>query len=142
MWRLSMKWRAAVDRAVAPFGLTHAQYVMLATLYGMSLRGARPSQRQLADATGLEPVYVSRLAGALESALLIQRNSAPDDPRALEVTLTRQGEDVIISAIAAVHVLHGELLAAIGGPSSAKNRRFRTTLQALLRGHSKGDFES
>ena len=25
VWRLSMKWRVAVDRAVAPLGLTHAQ---------------------------------------------------------------------------------------------------------------------
>jgi hypothetical protein len=51
VWRLSMKWRAAVDRAVASIGLTHAQYVLLATLYGMSLAGARPSQRELAVAT-------------------------------------------------------------------------------------------
>ena len=35
VWRLSMKWRAAVDRALAPLGLTHAQYVLLASLYGM-----------------------------------------------------------------------------------------------------------
>jgi MarR family transcriptional regulator, organic hydroperoxide resistance regulator len=27
VWRLSMKWRAVVDRAVASLGLTHAQFV-------------------------------------------------------------------------------------------------------------------
>ena len=32
VWRLSMKWRVAMDRAVAPLGLTHAQYVVLASL--------------------------------------------------------------------------------------------------------------
>ena len=32
VWRLSMKWRAAVDRAVADLGLTHAQYSVLASL--------------------------------------------------------------------------------------------------------------
>ena len=32
VWRLSMKWRVAVDRAVAPLGLTHAQYVVLSSL--------------------------------------------------------------------------------------------------------------
>ncbi|GHI03432.1 hypothetical protein Scel_17530 [Streptomyces cellostaticus] len=35
VWRLSMKWRVAVDRAVAPLGLTHAQYSLVASLYGM-----------------------------------------------------------------------------------------------------------
>src|SRR5437667_225541 len=64
VWRLSMRWRAAVDRAVAPLGLTHAQFVVLASLYGLACRGTRPSQRELADFTGLEPVYVSRLAKA------------------------------------------------------------------------------
>src|SRR5215472_1006328 len=101
VWRLSMKWRAAVDRTVAPFGLTHAQYVLLATLYGLSLRGARPSQRQLAEATGLEPVYVSRLARALEHSQLITRKEATD-PRAVEITLTPRGEQVVVDAVATV----------------------------------------
>lgn len=64
VWRLSMKWRVAVDRAVAPLGLTHAQYSLVASLYGMHRTGLRPSQRQLADHTGLEPLYVSKLARA------------------------------------------------------------------------------
>lgn len=138
VWRLSTRWRSAVDRVVAPLGLTHAQYVLLATLHGMSLRGARPSQRQLADATGLEPVYISRLARALEDSGLIQRTGAAADPRAVEITLTRHGEDVVIPAIAAVRQLHDELLEPIGGPRSAEHRRFRRLLQALLREPSRG----
>ena len=137
-----MKWRAAVDRAVATFGLTHAQYVLLATLYSLSLAGMRPSQRELADATGLEPVYVSRLARALEEGGLIQREQALADPRAVEITLTARGEETVIQAIAAVRQLHDELLEPIGGPGSSQNRRFRSTLRALLRENSKGEPQS
>ena|SRR5215831_3587244 len=138
VWRLSMKWRAAVDRAVAPFGLTHAQYVLLATLYGLSLRGARPKQRELAEATGLEPVYVSRLARALEDSHLIVRTEAAADPRAVEITLTPQGEQVIVLAVDAVRRLHEELLEPIGGQQSPDGRRFRGMLRALLRESSEG----
>ena len=138
VWRLSTQWRNTVDRTVAPFGLTHAQYVLLATLYGASLRGVRPSQRQLADATGLEPVYVSRLARALEGGGLIHRAGAAD-PRAVEITVTPLGEEVVIPAIAAVRQLHDELLEPIGGPRSADHRRFRSFLQSLLREPSKGE---
>ncbi len=138
VWRLSTRWRAAVDRTVAPFGLTHAQYVLLATLYGLSLRGARPSQRQLADAAGLEPVYVSRLARALDDNGLILRAGAVADPRAVEITLTRRGKDVVVPAIAAVRRLHDGLLKPIGGPRGAEHRRFRSFLQALLRESSRG----
>jgi DNA-binding MarR family transcriptional regulator len=131
-----MKWRTAVNRAVAPFGLTHAQYVLLASLYGLSLAGQRPSQRELAEATGLEPVYVSRLARALEDGGLIERAEAPADPRAVAITLTRRGEETVIQAIAAVRKLHDDLLEPIGGARSAQNHRFRTILQTLLREHT------
>jgi MarR family transcriptional regulator, organic hydroperoxide resistance regulator len=47
IWRLSMRWRAAMDRALAPLGLTQAQYAVLAPLYGVSLDGAPPSQREV-----------------------------------------------------------------------------------------------
>jgi DNA-binding MarR family transcriptional regulator len=139
VWRLSMKWRAAVDRAVAPLGLTHAQFVVLASLYGLSRRGTRPSQRELADFTGLEPVYISRLARALESSGMINRTDDPHDPRAVELTLTDHGIEIAVHAVAAVRALHDELLEPIGGLDSARNRELVATLQALLREHPQGE---
>jgi len=139
VWRLAMHWRAAVDRAVAPFDLTHAQYVLLATLYGLSLAHDRPSQRELAEATGLEPAYVSRLARSLEAHNLIERTEAPADTRAVEVKLTPRGEAVVVQAIAAVRDLHDHLLEPIGGTRSRENRQFRRTLSALLREPSEGE---
>jgi DNA-binding MarR family transcriptional regulator len=132
VWRLSMKWRAAVDRAVASLGLTHAQYVLLASLYSLSQTGARPSQRQLADFTGLEPVYVSRLARALQTGGMIDRTDDPRDPRAVELTLTPHGLDVVGPAITAVRELHDVLLAPLGGVDSPGNRTLVDTLHALL----------
>jgi DNA-binding MarR family transcriptional regulator len=113
--------------------------VLLATLYGLSLHGTRPSQRQLADATGLEPVYISRLARALEDRGLIHREGAATDPRAVEISMTALGEKVVIPAIAAVRQLHDELLEPIGGPRGADHRRFRKFLLALLREPSRGE---
>jgi DNA-binding MarR family transcriptional regulator len=127
-----MRWRATVDRGVAPLGLTHAQYVLLASLFGLSLAGGRPSQRELADSAGLEPVYVSRLARALEDGGMIARTTDPIDPRAVEVTLTEHGRDVVVQAIAVVRDLHDVLLEPIGGVDGARNRRLVATLHALL----------
>jgi MarR family transcriptional regulator, organic hydroperoxide resistance regulator len=79
IWRVSMRWRAATDRALAPVGLTHAQYSVLAPLLGMSASGARPSQRELADFTGLDPVYVSKLVRALEREGFLTRSVKVSD---------------------------------------------------------------
>lgn len=77
VWRLSMKWRASVDAAVAPLGLTHAQYVVLASLRGLAHSGKQPSQRELADHAGLDAIYMSKLARRLEVDGLIQRVRDP-----------------------------------------------------------------
>lgn len=132
IWRLSMKWRAAVDREVASLGLTHAQYSLLASLSGLSRSGTRPSQRQLADATGLEPIYVSKLARALEKSGLIERPADPADPRAVRLTLTERGRHVVTEAIDRVHALFAEQLAPIGGPGGGPERALRDTLHTLL----------
>jgi len=132
VWRLSTKWRVAVDRAVAPLGLTHAQYSLVASLYGMRRAGERPSQRRLADHTGLEALYVSKLARALESAGLIERTRDPGDPRAVQLALTEQGEDVTRRAITVVQGLLERLLEPLGGLDSARTRTFAAELATLL----------
>ncbi|MFE6199895.1 MarR family winged helix-turn-helix transcriptional regulator [Streptomyces sp. NPDC057838] len=132
VWRLSMKWRVAVDRAVAPLGLTHAQYSLVASLYGMRRAGERPSQRRLADHTGLEALYVSKLARALESAGLLERTRDPRDPRAVQLALTERGEEVIRQAIDVVHGLLQQLLDPLGGLGSARTGQFTRDLTALL----------
>lgn len=132
VWRLSMKWRVAVDRAVAPLGLTHAQYSLVASLYGMHRAGRRPSQRQLADHTGLEALYVSKLARALETAGLLERTRDPRDPRAVQLALTEQGRDVARRAIEVVQGLLRQLLEPLGGLDGARAREFTRDLTILL----------
>ena len=132
VWRLSMKWRAAVDRAVAPLGLTHAQYSMLASLYGMARSDRQPSQRELADFTGLEPLYVSKLARALEQSGLVKRTENPTDSRAVVLTLTSKGTKVVQQAIAIVADLVDELTAPLGGQKGNETRALVATLQTLL----------
>ena len=137
VWRLSMKWRAAVDRAVAPLGLTHAQYSVLASLYGMNRRGVFPSQRQLAEHTGLEPIYVSKLARTLERAGLLERPESPSDSRAVQLALTPAGRGTATAAIGVVAELLQRLLAPLGGPHSRRTARFVADLDDLLAGHLK-----
>ncbi|MEV8390179.1 MULTISPECIES: MarR family transcriptional regulator [unclassified Streptomyces] len=132
VWRLANKWRVAVDRAVAPLGLTHAQYVVVASLRGMQRGGERPSQRRLADHTGLEALYVSKLARALESAGLIERTRDPRDPRAVQLALTEQGQAVTRQAVAVVQELLQQLLEPLGGLDAPRARAFADELTTLL----------
>lgn len=132
VWRLSMKWRVAVDRALTPLGLTHAQYSLLSSLLGLRERGLRPSQRELADHTGLEPLYVSKLARTLEAGGLIERVPDPDDSRAVQLSLTADGHAVTLRAIDIVRQLMGQLLTPLGGLDGRRTSTFVRELTALL----------
>ena len=133
VWQLAMRWRSAVDRAVAPLGLTHAQYVALASLRGLTARGEKPSQRRLAGWTGLGTIYVSKLVRALEAEGLIERAPDPSDARAVQITLTERGRDVADRAIPIVLALDRDLTVVLGGPGSEGLGAFGDALRTLLR---------
>ena len=132
VWRLSMRWRAAVDRAVAPLRLTHAQYALLASLFAIERSGHAPSQRELADQTGLDAIFVSKLSRTLERSGLIVRAEDPLDSRAVRLRLTDNGQTTVRRAIGVVHDLLDELTEPLGGLDSARTRSFVDDLLALL----------
>jgi DNA-binding MarR family transcriptional regulator len=123
-----MKWRVAVDRALDPLGLTHAQYVVLASLLGLD----RPSQRELADYTGLEPLYVSKLARSLEASGLISRTRDSADTRTVRLELTARGRSTVEPAVALVGALLDRLLTPLGGRSDDRTAALSRDLTALL----------
>ncbi|MEV6210573.1 MarR family transcriptional regulator [Kitasatospora sp. NPDC051914] len=132
VWRLAMKWRVAVDRALAPLGLTHAQYALLASLYGVQRSGLQPSQRELADRTGLEALYVSKLARTLEADGLLAREKDPADSRAVRLSLTTTGRETTRRAVALVQQLLEQLLAPLGGLDGARTDVLVRELTTLL----------
>lgn len=139
MWFLSLRWRAALDRAVAPLGLTQAQYTALATLWGLTRGGERPSQRRLAEATELGPIYVSKLVRTLERKGLVARSPDPTDARAVRLELTSEGARVVGEAITVVRALEGDLTAVLGGPTSAEVKALKHTLKTLLQAAPRPD---
>ncbi|OZM81897.1 MarR family transcriptional regulator [Pseudonocardia sp. MH-G8] len=132
VWRLATKWRSAVDRALAPLGLTHAQYVLLAALHGLERAGRQPTQRELADETGLEALYVSKLARTLEANGLITRRRDAHDTRAVRLILTDHGRASAPPAMRTVQELLERLLAPIGGRDGARATALVRELGVLL----------
>src|SRR5919197_3462102 len=133
IWHLSMKWRAALDRELAPLGLTSAQYALLASLYGLTQGGGHPSQRELADFSGLDSMYVSKLVRVLERADLVERARNPADTRAVALTITARGAQIVTAARAKVLRLEEQRLAVLGGRSSQQSAMLREALGVLLR---------
>jgi DNA-binding MarR family transcriptional regulator len=133
VWHLSTRWRVALDRALGPLGLTASRYAVLASLYGLTRDGAPPSQRQLADFSGFDPMYVSKLIRALEREGLVERTANPVDPRAVQLAVTEQGAERMAAGRRVVLELEEQRLAPLGGRSSERSAEFTRTLHELLR---------
>lgn len=132
VWRLATEWRAAMDRVLEPAGLTQAQYTVLAPLHAMSRDGHRPSQRQVADATGIDAVYISRLVRTLERGGFVARAVNAADSRAVELAVTEQGRAALQKATRAVYELRDRLTAPLGGNDGARTAELAATLRELL----------
>jgi len=132
VWHLAMRWRNEVDRAISSLGLTHAQYSTLASLHSLTKRGMAPSQKELADYTGLQPIYISKLVRTLETAGYLVREPHRKDSRAVALALSDRGLKVVVEARAIVRELDSRLTEPLGGPDGERTRLLAATLRELL----------
>jgi MarR family transcriptional regulator, organic hydroperoxide resistance regulator len=133
VWHLSLRWQAQLSEALGPLGIKPAEYAVLAHLHRLSESDVKPNQRELADASALEPMYVSKLARSLERLRLVTRVQHPHDPRAIQLSLTRRGVSAATKGRRIASELDRQRLAAFGGPSSEQAGQLKASLQVLLR---------
>ena len=97
-WRAFLNAHARVTRAIgrelAEAGLPDlAWYDLLWTLYRRPGRSLRV--KELADEVVLSPTAMSRFVDRVEAAGCVRRESDPEDRRALQVTLTDEGVELL-----------------------------------------------
>jgi DNA-binding MarR family transcriptional regulator len=129
---LALRWNAQLGEELKPLGITPPGYAVLAHLRVLTTSGTTPNQRELADASHLEPMHVSKLARALEQAGLVTRARNPADPREFGLTITEHGDRTLNRARQIAATLEHQRLAAVGGPSSDQATQLKTSLVLLL----------
>jgi DNA-binding MarR family transcriptional regulator len=77
-------------------------------------------------------MYVSKLVRAMEHNGLIERGDDPDDSRAVRLSLTDLGIEVLTEARRIVTALDEHMLAPLDGPASRNTARLHDQLLALL----------
>ncbi|WP_249020018.1 MarR family winged helix-turn-helix transcriptional regulator [Conexibacter sp. S30A1] len=102
LWRLTLSWQRAITSALAPTGLTHVQFVLLACTWWLTDQGDAPNQLQLAHQAGTDPKMTSQVLRKLEAKGLLTREIDPADTRARRLRLTAQGVGLALRAITIV----------------------------------------
>jgi DNA-binding MarR family transcriptional regulator len=128
IYRAAKQAGDAQERAYARFGITRADFDVLATLR----RAGNPdglSPGRLTSALMLTSGGMTSRLDRLERAGLVARRPDPEDRRALLVTLTPAGRDLIDEAVVAGLAVQQQLL---GDLPADKQRRVNDLLRELL----------
>ncbi len=113
LWQVTNRWQAAQRAALKPFGLTHVQFVLLASLTW--LQGDAPvTQRALADHACTDPMMTSQVLRGLERRGLVVRAPHPGDRRAQAIAVTPAGQARANEAIVAVEACDRTFFQPIG----------------------------
>jgi DNA-binding MarR family transcriptional regulator len=91
-----------LDAALRPLGLTPVQFIALHEIERRHQRGEIPSQVQVAAATQLDPMMISKILRLLEERGYLKRSPHPDDPRAKALHLTHAGRALVRTAFSVV----------------------------------------
>jgi DNA-binding MarR family transcriptional regulator len=129
LWQITNQWQAAQRAALRPHGLTHVQFVLLATLTWMDADGP-VTQRRLADAAATDPMMTSQVLRSLEQRGLVERAAHPDDRRARALRATVAGRALANAAVADVEACDRRFFAPLGRSMGS----FTNALQRLRAG--------
>ncbi len=111
MWHLTLRWQRVMAETLTPLGLTHVQFVLLASLTYLE----RPvNQKELAAFAVADPMMTSQVIRGLEQRNLVLRVTDPQDARAKAVSVTPAGADLANAANAAVEYCDATFFGALG----------------------------
>lgn len=97
LWQVTNAWQREIRAALAPFGLTHVQFVLLAVLSATD-QSTPVTQRDLSDLAATDPMMTSQVLRTLEDAGLVERLPHPSDGRARMLAITPAGLKLVNEA--------------------------------------------
>lgn len=114
LWRVSNRWQREVRAALAPFGLTHTQFTVLAVTGYLGSLGEAVHQAKVAETIGLDEMTTSQVVRTLAQKGLITREKSTSDSRRMHLTLSERATQDLTSWVAAVEQVDVRFFGVLG----------------------------
>lgn len=128
LWQVTNLWQRQIKKALEPYGLTHSQFVLLASIHWLSLHQQEVTQIVLSNHTKIDPMTTSTVLRTLQQKVLIQRQEHLTDTRAKTVGLTEEGKEIIKKAVITVEKFDTEFFSILGTKTTELNKNLITLL--------------
>jgi DNA-binding MarR family transcriptional regulator len=114
LWRATLSWQRRITAALKPLGLTHVQFVLLASTWWLTrAAGETPSQRRIAEHANTDVMMTSQVLRTLAAKGLVRRSADPRDSRALLIDVTEEGASLAAQAVRVVEETDREFFEVI-----------------------------
>ncbi len=130
LWQVSSMWQRQINAGLKPFDLTHAQFVLLASMTWLA-GGEKPlTQIDLASHAKMDVMMTSNVLRTLEEKGLILRKPHPTDTRAKSLTVTSKGLKLAEQAVQVVEKIDSSFFSPLGNNISGFNKQLVTLIEA------------
>jgi MarR family transcriptional regulator, organic hydroperoxide resistance regulator len=99
LWRTYNQWHRSQSAALAKLGLTHVQFVLLASACWLEKQGELVTQILLANHASTDPMMTSQVVRTLEKRNYITRIVNKHDQREIVVSVTQAGKKLLKNAL-------------------------------------------
>jgi DNA-binding MarR family transcriptional regulator len=113
LWRASLEWRRAIERALAPLELTQPQFVVLAGIGWLTRDGAPVRQADIGRHVGFDPNTMSQILRGLEGRDLVARGRHAHE-RGKFPLLTASGQKLVGQAVGLVEAVDQRFFGVLG----------------------------
>ncbi len=123
LWQISSMWQRQINAGLKQFDLTHAQFVLLASLTWLVSEDKPLTQADLAAHAKMDVMMTSNVLRTLEDKGLILRNPHPTDTRAKSLAVTGKGLKLAGQAVQVVEGIDKAFFKSMGVDVSGFNKQ-------------------
>jgi DNA-binding MarR family transcriptional regulator len=116
LWQVSMDWRRQIESALSTLGLTHPQFVLLASLGWLTQGDRQVSQIELARHCKTDINMTSQVLRTLERRGYIERHQIRGNERSKYSRMTAIGAQLIEQAIPLVEAIDRKFFSKLPEP--------------------------
>ena len=133
LWQVTNLWQREIKKALEPYGITHSQFVLMASTHWLTLNGQEVTQVMLSNHTKIDPMTTSTVLRTLQQKKLLKRKEHATDTRAKTVVLTEEGKIIAMETVVIVERFDKEFFAVL----QDKTQYFNHNLSAILNKNKK-----
>ena len=129
LWQVTSLWQREIRKALEPFGLTHSQFVLLASCSWLAQQQEPVTQSHLAAHSKMDPMTTSTVLRTLEGKGLLHRLELASDTRAKSVALTLEGRRLVRQTVKIVEKFDQAFFSPLGNKLGSLNKALATLLE-------------